>query len=508
MPDTFATKGNIIQTKGVGKEFNEVWVLKDIDFDLKPGEIHSLVGENGAGKSTFIKILSGIYASDEGTIEFNAGPVVFNNVKESENMGIRTVHQEINLVPFFTVYENIFLGSDQERRVLGLNIVDKKTMRAEAKRVLGELGVDLDVNRKVHLLNASMERVVEICKVLVQKPKVIIFDEPTTSLGEGERVRLLEIIKKLKDTGIGIIYISHNLEEVMNISDRVTVFRDGHKIKTITKEEASPSAIISMMLGDKTYYDYKKERSYRKDEVCLEVENISTHRLSSINFKLYKGEILGIAGVVGAGKTEIAKALVGIDRLYKGRIKIYNREYLPSPGRAVAWGLAFVPEERQAQGLVLNYCVKKNITLTYLKKWCKWGGIINNKEELSSAEKYIKALSIKTTGPFQMVKFLSGGNQQKVILARWLNGDFKIGIFDEPTKGIDVKTKEDIYQLLENLAKEGNSSIVLSSYLPELLSVCNRILVVYEGRIVAEVLPGEPEAQEKIMSAMLGGATA
>lgn len=508
MPDTFAAKGNLIQTKSVGKEFNEVWVLKDIDFDLKPGEIHSLVGENGAGKSTFIKILSGIYASDQGTIEFEAGPVVFNNVKESENMGIRTVHQEINLVPFFTVYENIFLGSDQERRVLGMNIVDKKTMRAEARRVLGELGVELDVNRKAHLLNASMERVVEICKVLVQKPKVIIFDEPTTSLGEGERVRLLEIIKNLKNTGIGIIYISHNLEEVMNISDRITVFRDGHKIKTITKEEASPSAIISMMLGDKTYYDYKKERSYRKDEVCLEVENISTHRLSRINFKLYKGEILGIAGVVGAGKTEIAKALVGLDRLYKGRIKIYNREYLPSPGRAVAWGLAFVPEERQAQGLVLNYCVKKNITLTYLKKWCKWGGIINKKEELNSAEKYIKSLSIKTTGPSQMVKFLSGGNQQKVILARWLNGDFKIGIFDEPTKGIDVKTKEDIYQLLENLAKEGNSSIVLSSYLPELLSVCNRILVVYEGRFVAEVFPGEPEAQEKIMSAMLGGATA
>jgi len=504
MPDTFAINRNVIQTKGVGKEFNDVWVLKNIDFDLKPGEIHSLVGENGAGKSTFIKMLSGIYMPSAGAIEFNARPVVFRSVKDSEDIGIRTVHQEINLVPFFTVYENIFIGSDKQRKIFGLGMVDIKTMQLEAKNVLADLGVTLDVNRKAHLLNASMERVVEICKVLVQKPKVIIFDEPTTSLGEGERVRLLEIIKKLKNTGIGIIYISHNLEEVMSISDRITVFRDGQKIDTIEKEKASPSVIISMMLGDKTYYDYKKERSYRQDEVCLEVDGLTTHRLKDISFKLYKGEILGIAGVVGAGKTEIAKALVGLDRLFQGRVKIYGRDYLPSPERAVNCGLAFVPEERQAQGLVLNYCVKKNITLTYLNKWCKWG-VINQKEEISSAEKYIKSLSIKTTGPAQLVKFLSGGNQQKVILARWLDGDFKIGIFDEPTKGIDVKTKEDIYHLLGSLAKDGNSSIVLSSYLPELLNVCNRILVVHEGRIVSEINPGEPGAQEKIMSAMLGG---
>lgn len=496
---------NIIEAKGVGKEFNEVWVLKKIDFDLKAGEIHSLVGENGAGKSTFIKILSGVYLSNEGTIKFDAETVVFNNVKDSETMGIRTVHQEINLVPFFTVYENIFLGSDKKRRIFGLGIVDKKTMQLEAKRVLKDLGVDLDVNRKAHLLNASMERVVEIGKVLVQMPKVIIFDEPTTSLGEGERVRLLEIIKKLKKKGIGIIYISHNLEEVMSISDRITVFRDGHKIDTIVKEEATSSKIISMMLGDKTYYDYKKGRSYRRDEVCLEVESLATNKLKDVSFKLYKGEILGLAGVVGAGKTEIAKALVGLDRIYQGHIKIHNRDYSPAPERAVACGLAFVPEERQAQGLVLNYCVMKNITLTYLKKWCKWGVIINKKAEINAAEKYIKSLSIKTTGPSQLVKFLSGGNQQKVILARWLDGDFNIGIFDEPTKGIDVKTKEDIYHLLDKLAMEGKSSIVLSSYLPELLSVCNRILVVREGRIVAEIYPHEAKAKEKIMSAMLGG---
>ncbi len=505
MPEFIGINRNILEAEGLGKEFNDVWVLRKIDFDLRTSEIHSLVGENGAGKSTFIKILSGVHSPDEGMIKFDAKPVVFHSVKDSEDTGIRTVHQEINLVPFFTVYENIFLGSDRKRTVLGLPTVDNKTMRAEAARVLGELGVELDVNKKAHLLNASMERVVEICKVLVQKPKVIIFDEPTTSLGESERVRLLEVIKNLKKKGIGIIFISHNLEEVTGISDRITVFRDGAKIDTINEEDASPAKIISMMLGDKTYYDYKKVCSHRIDEVCLEVENLNTHRLKDISFKLYQGEILGIAGVVGAGKSEIARALVGIDRLDSGRIRIHNQDYQPSPERAVTSGLAFVPEERQAQGLILNYSVMKNITLTYLKKWCRWGFIIDSVEEKKSTEKYIKSLSIKTTGPTQLIKFLSGGNQQKVILARWLDGDFKIGIFDEPTKGIDVKTKEDIYHLLDDLAKKGNSAIVLSSYLPELLSVCNRILVVHEGRIVTEICPSEPGAQEKIMSAMLGG---
>lgn len=494
----------IVEVKGVGKEFNDVWVLKDIDFDLKAGEIHSLVGENGAGKSTFIKILSGIYTPNEGTIKFNNVPVNFNSVKASEIAGVRTVHQEINLVSFFNVYENIFLGSEKKRSMFGLTVIDIKKMQVEAEKVLQDLGVNLDVNTPVHLLNASMERVVEICKVLVQLPKVIVFDEPTTSLGEEERVRLLEIIKSLKAKGIGIIYISHNLEEVMNISDRITVLRDGHKINTIDINEATPAKIISMMLGDKSYYDYKKTCSYCKDEVSLEVESLNTRRLKDVSFKLRQGEILGIAGVVGAGKTEIAKALLGLDRINKGHIKIYNRSYSPAPHRAVASGLAFVPEERQAQGLVLSFSVMKNITLAHLNKWCRWG-VINKKEEIKTAVKHIDSLSIKTTGPFQLVRFLSGGNQQKAILARWLDGDFSVGVFDEPTRGIDVKSKEDIYHLLDRLSMEGKSSIVLSSYLPELLGVCNRILVMREGRIVAEVYPGEAKAQEKIMSAMLGG---
>ncbi|MBS3969078.1 MAG: sugar ABC transporter ATP-binding protein [Clostridia bacterium] len=501
---TLEKNNNIIEAKNVGKEFNGVWVLRNIDFDLRSGEIHSLVGENGAGKSTFIKILSGIYSPSEGSITVDGTPAVFKNVKESEAHGIRTVHQEINLVPFFNVYENVFLGSENNSKTMGLPLVDKGKMKRETIKVLKDLGIEFDVSKPAHLLNASMERIVEICKVLVHKPKVIVFDEPTTSLGESERLRLLEVIKGLKKKGIGIIYISHNLEEVLAISDRITVFRDGSKISTIDRKDATTEKIIKMMLGNKTYSDYTRKQSYRADEVYLEVNHLFTDKLRDVSFKLYKGEILGIAGVVGAGKSEIANALFGIDRIHKGSIKVYDKELSPTPQKAVSCGMAYVPEERQAQGLILNYCVMKNITLTYLKKWCKWS-VINKQEEKKITEQYIGTLSIKTTGPNQLIKLLSGGNQQKVILARWLDGDFNIGIFDEPTKGIDIKAKEDIYLILDKLAQQGKSSLVLSSYLPELLGICDRILVIRDGRIVKEFISKEEKMQEKIMAAMLGG---
>ncbi len=499
--------GNIIEVEGLGKEFNGVWVLNDINFDLQPGEIHSLVGENGAGKSTFIKILSGVYQPSAGSIKTDGNPVVMHNVKHSESLGIRTVHQEINLVPFFSVFENIFIGTEEKRRFLGVNVMDDSKMKKKAREVIKTLGVELDIDKPTHLLNASMERIVEISKVLVHRPRVIIFDEPTTSLGEEERKRLLEIIKGLKSTGIGIIYISHNLDEVMEISDRITVFRDGRKTGTMYKEEASPEKIVSMMIGHKSYNEYKRDKSYKERDVYLEINNLSTDKLDNINLSLHKGEILGIAGVVGAGKTEIAQAIFGLDKIHKGQIYLYGQKYSPSCQRAISNGIALVPEERQAQGLIPNYSVMKNITLTYLGKWCR-NGVMDRQAEIDTANEYIKLMSIKTTGHSQIVKFLSGGNQQKVILSRWLNGDFKIGIFDEPTKGIDVKAKEDIYSLVDRLAGNGKSIMVLSSYLPELLSISDRILVVHDGKIVGEFDPKEENAKEKIMHAMLGGRVA
>jgi ribose transport system ATP-binding protein len=497
----------IIETKGVGKEFNGVWVLNDIEFDLKPGEIHSLVGENGAGKSTFIKILSGVYKPSSGTLSINGQPTVLQNVKHSETLGIRTVHQELNLVPFFTVYENIFIGSERKQRILGIDVMKDKEMKNTAREVIEKLGVELDVNRPVHLLNAAMQRIVEISKVLIHRPKVMIFDEPTTSLGEEERAKLLEIIKKLKKDGIGIIYISHNIEEVMEISDRITVFRDGNKIGTMQKEDATSEKIVSMMIGHKSYNEYKREDCFKCDDVYLEVKGLNTDVLKNVSFSVNKGEILGIAGVVGAGKTETAKAIFGLDKIHSGEIYLYGKKFVPSCRKAINSGIALVPEERQDQGLIPNYSVMKNITLTYMDKWSK-RGIMQQDEEKKVTKEYINLMSIKTTGCSQLVKFLSGGNQQKVILSRWLNGDFKIGLFDEPTKGIDVKAKEDIYNLMNRLASEGKAIVVLSSYLPELLSICDRIVVLHEGRLVGEFDPKEQDAKEKIMHAMLGGRVA
>jgi ribose transport system ATP-binding protein len=495
---------NIIEVNGLGKEFNGVWVLKDIKFDLKPGEIHSLVGENGAGKSTFIKMLSGVYQPSVGHMKMEGKSISFSNVKQSESAGIRTVHQEVQLIPYFSIYKNIFVGSEEKIKIAGISCLDDKKMKQKAKDVIKRLGIDFDINKPAQLLNASMKRIVEISKILIHEPKVVIFDEPTTSLGQEERKRLLKIIMGLKEKGLSIIYISHNLEEITSISDRITVFRDGMNIDTISGKDASIEKMIPMMLGNKTYSGYIRKESSYNDEVYFEAQNISTDRLKNVSFKLRKGEILGIAGVVGAGKTEIAKAMFGLDKLENGYMKVKGKPYSPTPQNAISLGMALVPEERQAEGLIPNYCVLKNTTLTYLNKWCR-GGIIDKNEEIKVANEYIDKLSIKTTGHSQLIKFLSGGNQQKVILSRWLNGDFSIGIFDEPTKGIDIKAKEDIYLLLEDLAKKGKSILMLSSYLPELLCLCDRILVVHEGELVGEFNTNQLNAEEKIMAAMLGG---
>ena len=493
----------VLEVEGIGKEFNGVWVLQDIALRLAEGEIHTLVGENGAGKSTFIKLLSGVHKPSQGKIRVDGRDLTFASVRESEIAGIRTVHQEINLVPFFTVCQNIFIGAEESTRVAGIGFVNDREMKKKAERVIGLLGVKLPVTTPAHELDASMERIVQIAKVLVHSPKVLILDEPTTSLSEEERKTLLQIIKGLKKTGMAIIFITHNIEEVMEVSDRVTVFRDGHKIGTVERKDASPAGIVAMMLGHKSYNVYKRGNGSSGVDVDLELTGIHTEKLKNLSLVLHKGEILGVAGVVGAGKTEIAKAIFGLDRIRQGQIALYGRKYEPSPQNAVSHGIALVPEERQAQGLVPNFSVMKNISLTYLSRFAR-SGMLDTAREVETAEEYIDVLSIKTNGPSQVVKYLSGGNQQKVVLSRWLNGDFQVGLFDEPTKGIDVKAKEDIYALIDQLARKGKSILFLSSYLPELLTICDRILVVHGGMIVGEFDPKSENAKESIMHAMLG----
>ncbi len=501
--DDLNNKREVLCTNCLGKEFNGVWVLNDININLKKGEVHSIVGENGAGKSTCIKILSGVHSPSEGEIIFNGEKVTFNNVKDSEKSGIRTVHQEINLIPFFNVLENIFLGTEVEKKFIGINVLDREKMAEKARKVLKRLGVKIDLFEYIYKLDVSLQRIIQISKVLVHNPEVIIFDEPTTALAESERKRLLEIILDLKKQDLGIIFVSHNLEEVMQISDRITVFRDGGNMGTILKKDATIEKVVSKMIGHKSYSDFKRESLTGSGKNIFEVKNLSTNKLKNINFKVNEGEVIGIAGVMGAGKTEIAKAIFGLDSVESGEFYINSKEYTPNPSKSVDEGIALVPEERQEQGLVLNMDVKKNITLSYLEQWSR-ASVINLEQEKGIAKKMINHLKIKTTGPSQTVKFLSGGNQQKVVVGRWLTGNFSLGIFDEPTKGIDVKAKEDIYHQIDELAKKGKGILFMSSYLPELMIIADKIIVLRDGKIVDEFNP-KNNTEKEIMIAMLGG---
>ena len=408
----------LLETKKLCKEFNQVRVLSDIDFNLRAGEIHSLIGENGAGKSTFVKILSGVYQATEGCCMIKDKEVSFKAVKESEKEGVLTIHQEINLVPYFNAYQNIFIGNEKNGR---LGLLDDRAMAKKAEEVLARLNIKLDVTKPVSTLNTSLQRIVQISSALIYEPDILIFDEPTTALGEEEREKLLDIIVGLKKTGIGIIYISHNIEEIVAISDRVTVFKDGLKVGTLEKEEIEDHKIVGMMIGGQNYEVFVREANKGRREEMLRVENLRTTKLKGIDFSLKSGEILGIAGVIGAGKSEIARAVFGIDKLQSGKIYVKGEPYAPSSTKSVGTGLALVPEERRIQGLVSDFTVRENISLAYIKKFA--GRVfIKKKLEQEAALKRIGELSIKTTGPQQIIKYLSGGNQQKVVLSKWLSG--------------------------------------------------------------------------------------
>lgn len=493
----------LIVTEKLCKEFDHIRVLSDVDFDLRAGEIHALIGENGAGKSTFVKILSGVYTASSGRYMVEGKRAAFNTTKESENAGIYTIHQEINLVPYFNAYQNIFIGNEQNNR---LGLLKDKEMASMAKKVLERLNIKLDVHRPVMYFNASIQRIIQISSALVYNPKILIFDEPTTSLGEEERTALLEIIKDLRNSGIGIIFISHNIEEIVSISDRVTVFKDGFKVGTLSKDEIDSPKIVSMMIGEQEYEVFVRERTEDTEVEMLRVGHLKNEKLRDISFTLHKGEILGVAGVIGSGKSETARAIFGIDKLKSGKMFVNGEPYRPkSPQIAIGKGLALVPEERRIQGLVDVFTVAENVTLTYMKRFFRTI-FLNKKAECEAANKYITALSIKTTGPHQLVHYLSGGNQQKVVLSKWLAGDFDILILDEPTKGIDIMAKRDIYALINKMVENGKSVLFMSSYLPELLNVCDRILVVNDGAIAGEFSAFGEDAKKKITHVMLGGA--
>ncbi|MBE3578760.1 MAG: sugar ABC transporter ATP-binding protein [Caldanaerobacter subterraneus] len=485
----------LIRMENISKEFPGVKALKNVNFEIKKGEVHALVGENGAGKSTLIKILSGVYSKDSGKIYFDGREVEINSPKEAQQLGISVIHQELNLCLHLTVAQNIFLG----REFVKNGVIDEKKQNEEAKKILEKLNVNIDPAEYVKNLSVSQQQMVEIAKAISMEAKVIIMDEPTSAISEKETEELFKVIGELKKQGKSIIYISHRLEELNRIVDRVTVLRDGEHIITANFRDLTIDDIIRYMVGRKLEEKYPRVYVNRGKKI-LEVRGLSQGtRLKDISFDLYEGEILGFAGLVGAGRTEVARAIFGADKFDKGEILINGKKVeINSPIDAIKNGLAYVPEDRKLTGLALNLSVLANITLATMDNVVNMLSVINSVKERKIGEKIIRDLKIKTPSLFQRVQNLSGGNQQKVIVGRWLLREPQIYIFDEPTRGIDVGAKIEIYNILNNLKQQGKGIIVISSELPEIMGITDRVVVMCEGRITA-ILETAKTTQEEIM---------
>lgn len=487
----------LVLMEGIDKSFPGVHALNQCRFELKAGEVHALVGENGAGKSTLMKVLAGIYNKDAGHIHYKGAEVEIPNPKAALHLGISIIHQELNLMPHLTVAQNMFVG--REPRKAGF-ILDEDEINERTRQVLEMMHLKLDPRARVSGLTVATQQMVEIAKALSYNSQVLIMDEPTAALTETEIDELFRITRELRDRGVGIVHISHRMEELKQISDRVTVMRDGHYIDTVNTKDITIDRIISMMVG-RTIYEAAPEIPERpNEEIMLEVKNLNRgNALQNINFNLKKGEILGFAGLMGAGRTEVARAIFGADPIDSGEIYIKGRKTeIKGPGDAVRHGLGYLSEDRKRYGLALGMDVETNIALASFKKFLGTIGWVNNAKIHSTAKHFVEMLSIKTPGLTQKVKNLSGGNQQKVVIGKWLTADTEILIFDEPTRGIDVGAKSEIYRLLNDLAQQGKAIIMISSELPEILRMSHRVIVMCEGRITGELSSAEA-TQETIM---------
>ncbi len=483
----------IIEMKHITKRYPGVVALNDIRLQVKKGEVHALLGENGAGKSTLIKTLAGAIHPDEGEIIVEGKSYAHLEPRLAMELGIGVIYQEFNLISYLSVANNIFLGNEPEKGVA----IDEKKCNEECQKVFERLGIDLDPKAQVKTLSTAYQQLVEIAKAVSKNAKVLIMDEPTSSLSGKEVDMLLDLVRKLRDEGISIIYISHRLEELFEVADRVTIMRDGQYIETLNIADCTRPKLISLMVGREMGENYPQGR-YGTDEVVLEAKNLVNDKLCDVSFKLHKGEILGFGGLVGAGRTEVARAIFGADKctgeIYLDGEKVYIRR----PGDAVKNGIAFITEDRKHQGLLMKLSIRENVSVSHLGKLLKHGFSLDLKKEKEVVEDYRKQLEIKTPSIEQVVSNLSGGNQQKVVLAKWLLTNSKIIIFDEPTRGIDVGVKFEIYQIMRDLAKQGISIIMISSDMPELIGVSDRILVMREGQIVGE-LQGDEIHQENVL---------
>ena len=494
------TTAQLLTVEGVSKSFPGVQALKDVQLNLNSGEVLALVGENGAGKSTLMKVLSGIYKRDEGIIKLNNKEINVEGPLQAQKLGIAIIHQEMNLMPHLTVAQNILIGREP-RKWFGIACDDKELNR-RAKILLDELSLSLEPTQVVGNLTVAKQQMVEIAKALSYDSKIIIMDEPTSALTQAETEVLFKIINNLRKSGKGIIYISHRMEELTKISDRITVFRDGKYIDTLVTKDTQISKIISLMIGREVAQDLRPEtaRKFSDKDIALEVKGLSTKNLlKDISFQLHKGEILGFAGLMGAGRTELALAIVGKDQITEGEVIVDGKKVkINNPSDAVNHGIGYLSEDRKRFGVLLNQDVKFNIVLSNLRKITSKFGFVNNSQSRVSSTSAVKNLSIRTPSIDQMVKNLSGGNQQKVVIGKWLTRETDVLIFDEPTRGIDVGAKDEIYKLLQELASQGKSIIMISSELPEILRMSDRILVMCEGRVTG-ILSNKEADQNLIM---------
>lgn len=488
----------LVLMEGIEKTFPGVHALSQCQFELQAGEVHALVGENGAGKSTLMKVLTGIYKKDSGHIYYKGHEVEINSPRAAKDLGISIIHQELNLMPHLTVAQNIFIGREPRQ---GLNFfLDEKKINDQAAALFETLRLKLDPRTKVADLTVAKQQMVEIAKALSFNSQVLIMDEPTAALTDTEIDELFRITRDLRDNGVGIVHISHRLEELKMISDRVTVMRDGRYVNTVRTQDASVDQIISMMVGRTIFETAHEFPADNNQKLALEVKHLKHgNTIKDVSFTLKKGEILGFAGLLGAGRTEVARAIFGADPIDSGEVFVEGKQvYIHSPQDAVQQGIGYLSEDRKRYGLTLGMDVESNIVLSSFRKFQGVLGWVNNIKTRETADHFVKALSIKTPGLEQKVKNLSGGNQQKVIVGKWLTADTNILIFDEPTRGIDVGAKSEIYKLLNDLAAQGKAIIMISSELPEILRMSHRIIVMCEGRVTGEV--GAREAtQETIM---------
>ncbi len=491
----------LLEMSGIVKRYPGVVAVDGAELTLKPGEVHCLVGENGAGKSTLMKILAGAIQPDAGEIRLAGEAVRIESPNHAQRLGISMIYQEFNLTPFQSVAENIFLG--REPRYGRTPIIDWPTLYADAQALLTRIRVSLDVHKPVYQCSVAEQQMVEIAKALAFNAQVIVMDEPSATLTDHELDALFELIRVLKQQNIGIIYISHRLEEIFTLGDRVTVMRDGAYIATNAVADVTRDAIIKMMVGRELKDEFPKE-TFERGAERLRVEGLRREGLfEDVSFAVHTGEIVGLTGLVGAGRTEVVRAIFGADTLDAGQIYLDgDAVQIRSPREAIRRGIGLLTEDRKNQGLVLGMSVRENATLANLKALVR-GGFLQQRKERDAASKFVRELQIKTPTIEQTVQNLSGGNQQKVVLAKWLFTQSNVLIFDEPTRGIDVGAKVEIYKLMNELVRRGVAVLMISSELPEAIGMCDRILVMHAGRIAGE-LSREEATQERIMRLATG----